>query len=59
MDKDDKCSVCGQFKLPHQDYCTECERQKATVEKLKRQRKRDAAFGSPWDVTKKGPRYGL
>ncbi len=53
--KADCCPVCGGDK-PHyfgkDDLCRDCEKQKAHMEELKRQRLRDKAFGSPWDFAK-------
>lgn len=44
------CPVCGDMpQYPH-DMCQACLDQKRTVEKLRRQKKRDAAFGSPWEI---------
>jgi predicted nucleic acid-binding Zn ribbon protein len=43
------CPVCGGIRLPHQQYCSECEEQRQTMEKIRRRRARDRAFGNPWD----------
>ncbi len=43
------CPVCGNFILSHMELCNPCQEQKNTMEEMKRQRKRDKAFGNPWD----------
>lgn len=48
----DKCSVCGNPVI-YKSLCNPCQKQKDTMEDIARQKKRDAAFGSPWDVLKK------
>ena len=39
------CSVCGGFKLSHQEFCTECERHKDAVEARRKQAARVRRFG--------------
>lgn len=51
-----ECPVCGGFMLGHQQFCTDCEKQKRQMEEMRRQRARDHAFGSIWDTPKRWPR---
>lgn len=45
-DTSTSCEVCGDFKMPHQIYCTPCELQKSKIESIRKQKKRDAVFGN-------------
>jgi len=49
----EKCKICGNSIFPHQTMCNPCQEQKDRMEEIEKQKKRDAAFGSPWDVIRK------
>jgi len=44
-----ECRVCGNSVLPHNDLCNPCREQKEQMEKRRKQKLRDEAFGSLWD----------
>lgn len=44
-----RCPVCDNFILPHMDLCNPCQELKDKLAEMRRQRKRDEAFGSIWD----------
>ena len=53
--KKEGCQVCGYGIVPYGDLCQACVKQKELMEDIRRQRKRDAAFGSPWDTLRGRP----
>lgn len=46
------CPICEGYKLPVEIYCSDCMKQREEMQKLEKQRKRDKAFGSPWDYVR-------
>ncbi len=45
---ENKCSVCGHFKMPGDEYCRDCASWKKTREDQIANRKREQAFGDIW-----------
>lgn len=46
--KDKTCAVCGDFKLPHQEYCAECKKYRDEHQKQIRNKARIEKWGSLW-----------
>ncbi len=48
----EKCPICEGSKWSYEIYCKPCMDQRDEMQKLEKQRKRDKAFGSPWDYAR-------
>lgn len=46
--KKTECEVCGNFKMPHEKFCRECQEHKDTRDAVDRQKARDRRFGRIW-----------